>query len=84
MLGTPYLGACAGERVTVVQLLSGGLRTVHHCWAACGTPHHVDSQNTQNVGMGHGKMLVSDAELVDARRLMRGERDGFTAIAAGF
>jgi len=34
--------------------------------------------------MGHRKMLVLDTELVDAHRLMRGERDGFAAIAAGF
>jgi len=34
--------------------------------------------------MGHRKMLVSDAELVDAHGLMRGERDGFAAIAASF
>ena len=43
-------------------------------------PYHADSQN---VGMGHGKMLVLDAA-VDAHGLMCGERDGFTAIAAGF
>ena len=64
--------------------LGGGSRTVRRCWAACGAPHHADSQNTQNAGMGCGKMLVSDAEVVDARGLMRGERDGFTAIAASF
>jgi len=34
--------------------------------------------------MGHGKMLVLDAELVDAHRLMCSERDGFMAVAAGF
>ncbi|SRR6266702_3223912 len=84
MLGAPYLGACAGGRVTAPQSLGGGSQTVRRCWAACCAPHHADLQNAQNTGMGCGKMLVSDPEFVEARGLILGERDGFAAVAASF
>ncbi len=44
----------------------------------------MDSQNTQNTRMGHGKMLVSDAEFTEACRLILGEINNFVAIMAGF
>jgi len=34
--------------------------------------------------MGRGKMLVSDAEFAEARRLILGEINDFAAIVAGF